>query len=221
MKGLLIFGASSLAKMAYYYATRDMGLNVLGFVVDEQFKVNDTFLSLPVFTWHELDNILKNDKTMMYVAVGYRSMRLRASAYKNAKTKGFELVNIIARSSFVADDVIMGDNNFVMPGAVIEPGVKIGSNNVAWSNATICHDSIIGDHNFFASNVTVGGEVSMGNCNFLGFSSVIVQQRKIGNEVLIGALSLLIDDGESLSRYQGSPARRVGCVDSTLGICVS
>jgi sugar O-acyltransferase (sialic acid O-acetyltransferase NeuD family) len=221
MKDLLIFGASSLARLAHYYATRDMGLNVLGFVVDEQYKVTDTFLSLPVFTSSEIDKKFTHDEIVMYIAVGYRSIRLRLSAYENAISKGFELVNIVARSSFVADDVMMGDNNFVMPGVVIEPSVKIGSNNVVWSNTTICHDTTIGSHNFFASNVTVGGEVSIGNQNFFGFSSVILQQRVIGNEVLIGAQSLLLDDAESLSRYQGSPARRVGSVDSSLGICVS
>lgn len=220
MKDLLIFGASSLARLAHYYATRDMGLNVLGFVVDEQYKVTDTFLSLPVFTWCELDKKFNNDEIVMYVAVGYRSMRLRSSAYENAKSKGLDLVNIVARSSFVADDAMMGDNNFVMPGAVVEPGVKIGSNNVVWSNTTICHDTTMGSHNFFASNVTVGGEVDIGNSNFLGFSSVIVQQRVIANEVLIGAQSLLLNDAESLSHYQGSPAKRIRGVDPAMGICV-
>lgn len=216
----MIFGASSLARLAHYYATRDMGFNVLGFVVDEQYKVTDTFLALPVFTSLDLDKKFNNDEIVMYVAVGYRRMRLRSSAYENVKSKGFELVNIIAHTSFVADDVVMGDNNFVMPSAVIEPGVKIDSNNVVWSNATICHDTTMGSHNFFASNVTVGGEVSIGSQNFLGFSSVILQQRVIGNEVLIGAQSLLLNDAENLSHYQGSPAKRIRSVDVEMGVCV-
>jgi sugar O-acyltransferase (sialic acid O-acetyltransferase NeuD family) len=221
MKDLLIFGASSLARLAHYYATRDMGLNVLGFVVDEQYKVTDTFLSLPIFSSSEIDKKFNYDEIVMYVAVGYKSMRQRTNAYQNSKAKGFELVNIIASSSFVADDVVMGDNNFIMPGVVVEPGVKIASNNVVWSNATICHDTTIGNHNFFATNVTIGGEVTIGNQNFLGFSSVVLQQRSIGNEVLIGAQSLLLNDAESLSRYQGTPAERAGGIDSSLGICVN
>ena len=119
MKELLIFGASSLARQAHYYATRDMGLNVMGFVVDEQYKTADTFLSLPVFTWSELDKKFDCNEIAMHIAIGYRSMRQRASAYERANLKGFKLANIVARSSFVADNVVMGDNNLVMPGVVI------------------------------------------------------------------------------------------------------
>ena len=210
-----------MARLAHYYATRDIGMNVLGFVVDEPYKVADTFLSLPVFNWSELDKIYSCDDIAMHVAIGYRSMRLRSSAYKKAKLKGFELVNIVARSGFVADNVVMGDNNFIMPGVVIEPGVKIDSNNVVWSNATICHDSVIGSHNFIASNVTIGGEVSMGNSNFLGFSSVILQGLKIGDDVLFGAQSLALSNLDTLSRYHGSPATKVGSIDEEIGIQVN
>lgn len=221
MKDLIIFGSSSLARLAHYYATRDMGLNVLGFVVDEQYKDSDIFLSLPVFSWFELDQKFNHDKIAMYVAIGYKNMRLRSIAYEYAKLKGIDLVNIISRSSFVADDVVMGDNNIVMPGVVIEPGVQVDSNNVVWSNTTICHDSVVGNHNFIASNVTIGGEVTIGNSNFLGFSSVILQGRKIGNDVLLGAQSLALTNLDTLSRYHGSPATKVGSIEKKVGIQVN
>ncbi len=221
MKDLIIFGSSSLARLAHYYATRDMGLNVLGFVVDEQYKVSNIFLSLPVFNWSELGQKFNHDKIAMYVAIGYKNMRLRSIAYEHAKLKGIELVNIVSCSSFVADDVVMGDNNIVMPGAVIEPGVQVDSNNVVWSNTTICHDSVIGNHNFIASNVTIGGEVIIGNSNFLGFSSVVLQGRKIGNDVLLGAQSLALTNLDTLSRYHGSPATKVGSIEKKVGIQVN
>ena len=221
MKGLIIFGSSSLARLAHYYATRDMGLNVLGFVVDEQYKVSDIFLSLPVFNWSELEQKFNYDKISMYVAIGYKNMRLRSAAYEYAKLRGIELVNIISRSSFVADDVVMGDNNIVMPGVVVEPGVRVDSNNVVWSNTTICHDSIIGNHNFIASNVTIGGEAIIGNSNFLGFSSVILQSREIGDDVLLGAQSLALTNLDTLSRYHGNPAIKVGSIEEKTGIQVN
>lgn len=220
MKDLLIFGATSLARLAHYYSTHEMGMNVAGFVVDDQYKEKESFLSVPVFSWSDVDKNFNSNEIAMHVAVGYRSIRLRSIAYSNAKSRGFELINIIARSSFIADGVEMNDNNFIMPGAVIEPGVKIDSNNVVWSNATICHDATIGNHNFFASNVTIGGEVIIGNKNFFGFSSVILQKRQIGNEVLIGAQSLLLNDVENLSHFQGSPAKLVNRIDPEKGVCI-
>jgi sugar O-acyltransferase (sialic acid O-acetyltransferase NeuD family) len=219
-KGLLIFGATSLAKLAHYYATRDMGMNVLGFVVDEQYKNTDTFLSLPVLIPSDIRSFNKTE-VAMYVAVGYRSMHQRANAYEQATKNGFELVNIIANASFVADDVVMGDNNFVMPGVMIEPGVKIGSNNVLWSNGTVCHDTTIGNHNFIASNVTIGGEATIGDQNFIGFSSTILQQRHIENNVLIGAQSLVLTNIESLTQVRGSPAKKISVIDPHVGVCVN
>lgn len=219
MRDLLIYGSSSLARLAHYYATTEMGLNVLGFVVDGQYKASDSFLSLPVYEWLEVEQF-RHDKINMHVAIGYRSMRSRSNAYAQAKRKGFELMNIVSPSSFVADDVVMGDNNFIMPGVVIEPGVKLGSNNVVWSNATICHDATIKDDNFMAANVTIGGEASIGSKNFFGFSSVLLQQRAIGDEVLVGAASLMLDNGEDLTYYRGSPARRIWGIDPELGVCV-
>ena len=53
MKRVLIFGATSLARLAHHYAINDLQLNVLGFVVDDDFKAADSLLSLPVLTWTE------------------------------------------------------------------------------------------------------------------------------------------------------------------------
>lgn len=215
---LIILGIGSLARLAHYYATNEMGLHVCGFVVDARFKTAETFLGLPVLDWDTHLRRFPPQQVSMYVAVGYRSMRQREAAYARAVEEGYEMANIVSRAAFLAKDVAMGGNNFIMPGAVIEPGVAVGANNVVWSNATICHDATVGDHNFIASNVTIGGEVSIGSRNFLGFSAVVTQQRQVGDDVLIGAQSLLLGDAESLAHYQGVPAKKVRVIDPATGI---
>ena len=67
----------------------------------------------------------------------------------------------------------------------------------------------------------MGGEISMGNSNFLGFSSVVLQGRKIGDDVLLGAQSLALSNLETLSKYHGSPATKVGSIDKKIGIQVN
>lgn len=219
-KPIIIFGTGSLARLAHYYLTNDMKLQVLGFAVDSQYKMNKANLGLPVLDWDALVDQQPPSQTAMYIAVGYRSIKQRALVYERAAQLGYELINIISSSAFIADDVKVGDNNFIMPGAVVEPGVEIGCNNVVWSNTTICHDTHIGNHNFLASNVTVGGEVTMGDRNFLGFSSVVLQQRRLGDDVLIGAQSLLLSDAVSLTHYQGAPAQKLKMIDEALGVCI-
>lgn len=217
---LVIFGAGSLARLAHYYATREMGLHVLGFVVDASRKEVDIVCDLPVLTWEQCIECHPPGAVTLYVAVGYREMRQRQVMFDRVCQTGYALQNIVSPSAFVADTAVIGDNNFIMPGVVIEPGVRLGENNVVWSNTTICHDSAIGNHNFFASNVTIGGEVTIGHRCFFGFTSTIVHQRHVGDEVLLAAQSLLLEDGESFSYYQGLPARRVASVSSLTGVRV-
>jgi sugar O-acyltransferase (sialic acid O-acetyltransferase NeuD family) len=221
MAGLIIFGATGLARLARYYAEQDLGMEVRGFAVDSQYKTADEFESLPVFTWQDALKRFPVGELSVFVAVGYSNMRAREAAYLAVKQAGYPLANIVCRSSHVANGVVLGDNNILMPGAVVEPGVTMGSNNVVWSNVTICHDGTIGDHNFIAANATLGGNVSLGHRNFLGFSSVVLQERRIGNETLIGAQTLINRDTQDLSLYCGSPARRVRALDPEIGVAVT
>ena len=192
----------------------------MGFVVDEAYKSEDKFLSLPVLTWDQACRNYSTDEAFFFVAIGYKNMRLRAESYASIKAKGYECINIISSASFVANDLVSGDNNIIMPGVVVEPGVVMGANNVIWSNATICHDCTMGSHNFIASNVTIGGEVNIGNQNFFGFSTTVLQQIVIGSETLIGAQTLVTQDTTNLSEYRGSPAKKIAAIDAKIGVLV-
>lgn len=218
---LVIIGAGTLARLAHYYATRELGRQVSCFVVDASRKEVDTCCDLPVLTWEQCIESHPPNTVTLYVAVGYREMRQRQLMFERAQQAGYALQNIVSTSAFVADTAVIGVNNFIMPGTVIEPGVCLGNNNVVWSNTTICHDTAIGDHNFFASNVTIGGEVTIGHRCFFGFSSTVVHQRQVGDDVLLAAQSLLLGDVESLGWYQGVPARRVAEIPSSTGVRVT
>ena len=220
LKQLVIFGASTLARLAHYYATREMGLQVAGFVVDDAYLVGSEFLSLPLSGWSAFCASTDPNGVAVHVAIGYRSMRARKAAFESVHAAGYETITIRSRASYVADDVALGNNNFIMPGVVIESGAALASNNVVWSNTTICHDCVIGSHNFFAANTTLGGAVRVGEGNFLGFSSVVLQGCRIGSETLIGAQSLVRQDTRDLHQYQGTPAVAVRVIDRDRGVCV-
>ena len=218
MKDLVIYGTSTLAKLANYYATQELGYKVVAFVVDEDYRTQPKFLNLPVWTWPEFLATYSVTDVCLYVAVGYKSMRARAAIYDRVKARGYELINIVSTASYLANDVKLGDNNFVMPGVVVETGVTFNSNNIIWSNATICHDTGIGSHNFIAANTAIGGCVRIGDSSFLGFASVVLQNLEIGTGVLVGAHSLVTLKVEDLSKVQGSPARIVGKIEAARGV---
>ena len=220
MKDLVIFGTSTLAKLANYYATQELGFKVVAFVVDEKYRTQPNFLNQPVLTWPEFLTSYSATDVSVHVAVGYKSIRARAATYDRVKARGYELINIVSTASYLANGVVLGDNNFVMPGVVVEPGVVVNSNNVVWSNTTICHDTCVGSHNFIAANTTVGGGVKIGDGNFLGFSTVIKENLNIGNSSLVGAGSLVIGNIGNLTKVFGAPATNIGSIDSVLGVCV-
>jgi|688.fasta_scaffold394753_2 sugar O-acyltransferase (sialic acid O-acetyltransferase NeuD family) len=209
MKKLVIYGASELAKLAHYYFAFESNTSVSAFVVDKQFKDSDEFLGCPVLSWEDNERELCPSEISVFVAIGYRSMERRAKAFESVRARGYSCPNLISSSAFVAKNVKLGMNNFIMPGTVVEPGVEVGDNNVFWSNSTICHDTQIGNHNFFAANVTIGGEGVIGCKNFFGFSSVVRERCRVGDRVLLGANSLLLQNIPSGVMIYGSPAKIV------------
>ena len=223
MAGLIIFGAGPFAQLVCRYATADLGMQVHAFAVDEQYlpAATPALDDIPLLGWQAAQERYAPTDVMLFVAVGYRSMRARESVYQSIKQNGYTLANLLHPAAWIASDVTTSDNVIVMPGAVIEPGVTLGSNNVIWSNATLCHDSQIGDHNFIAANATLGGNVTIGARNFIGFAAVVMQGRRIGDDTLIGAQSLVNRDTQDLCAYVGSPARRLRALDPATGVSVS
>jgi len=221
MPPLVIFGLGSVARLAYSCATHELGLDVLAFAVDSASRTDSELFGLPVVDAESLAQNFSPESASIFVAVGYRSMLKRASAWQRFADAGWHTPTLVSPRAYVAETSIIGHNCFVMAGAVIEPGACLGDNNLIWSNSTICHDCRIGSHNFFASNTTIGGDVSIGDRSFFGFSSTILQQRSVGSDVVIAAAALVTQDATGLGRYIGIPARRDTDIDPTIGVCIS
>jgi len=218
---LVIFGVGSVARLAHHHATRELGLNVVAFAVDLPWRTETELLGLPVVAAESLPRTHPPGQVSVFVAVGYRSILKRASAWRRFADDGWDTPSLVSPLAHVAYTARLGPNCFIMPGAVVEPGAVLGANNIVWSNATICHDCKIGSNNFFASNVTVGGEVNVGDCCFFGLSSTVLQQRTVGSDVILGAAALLTTDAPSCGRYLGIPAQRTDEVDAASGVCIN
>ena len=217
---IVIFGAGTLGKLAYYYLTKEMKLDVIAFVVDrkEVDKKDFKLYELPIYFWDDFINIFSIKEVSIFVAVAYKSMRNRLRIFEKVRKHKFNCINIISSSAFVPTESLKGTNNFIMPGVVLEPGTLVGSNNLIWSNSTICHDSKIGNHNFLGANFTMGGYSKIGDLSFFGFSSTISDKVIVGDEVLLAANSFLNTNAEKLTRMQGSPAIKYSSIDPDEGI---
>ena len=218
---IVIFGVGTLGKLAYYYLTKDMKLDVSAFVIDRKemlIQEKSDLYGLPIYFWDDFIKIFSVNEVKVFVAVAYKSMRNRLRVFEKVRQHKFNCINIISSSTFVPNDALEGTNNFIMPGVVLEPGVIVGSNNLIWSNSTICHDSKIGNHNFLGANFTMGGYSKIGDLSFFGFSSTISDKVIVEDEVLLAANSFLNSNADKLTRMQGTPAIKYSAIDPEKGI---
>jgi sugar O-acyltransferase (sialic acid O-acetyltransferase NeuD family) len=218
MKKLFIFGLGTLAELAQYYILHDMNLPLSGFVVDDLYFTNEMMGSYPVYNWSEFIKKFPPEHVKFFCAIGYKSFKNRENLFLKIRSLGYECINVVSKTVYIAKNALIGENLFLMPGVVIEPNVKIGNNNIFWSNTTVCHDVVIGNNNFIASNTTIGGFSSIGNSNFIGFSSVVLQNTNIGNNNLLAAQSLIIEDIPGNVLVRGSPAKYVKKICPDVGI---
>lgn len=201
-KELIIVGLSNNAKLAAYYFQTDSNYEVLGFVVDKEYKNSESFYGLPVYDFDQFAERFKPSEVDAFVAVGYSQMNLiRENLYKRTKALGYHLPNYISsKCSFLTEEPI-GDNNFILEDNTIQPFVKIGSNNVFWSGNHIGHDVAIGDHNFITSHVVVSGFTRIANNCFLGVNATLRDDISIADKTLVGAGAVIMKDTKEEEVY--------------------
>ena len=208
MRKTVIFGAGSLAQICCYHLQSTSPDCVSGFLVDPEFRDNDTLMGLPVVSTGDMKEAFPAESFDMLVAVGYSNMRKRNSVANRMSSEGYRFTDLIPDNNYGGS--ISGSNNIIMPGSIIEPFASIGSNNIIWSGAHICHDTIIGDNNFFATGSIVGGYAKVSSGCFLGFGSVVIEKLTIADETLVAAGAVVTKNTEACSKYVGVPAKKSG-----------
>lgn len=206
---LVIYGNSDFAELMYYYFTNDSKYEVVGFCVDRDFIKNDKFLDKPLIAFEEIEKIFSPDEYKMFVAVGYKNMRLRTKLYKKTFDKGYEHVTYISSKAIVDKSNIIGKNNAILHGVVLEPFAKIGNNNIINTNVTICHHAEIMNDCFIAAKSLVGGFTLIKNNCFLGFSSTILQKLIIEDETLVATASVVNKNSSKYDFLVGTPAKAI------------
>ena len=71
---IVIFGVGTLGKLAYFYLTKDMTLNVRAFVGDRK-EINNQEKSrlygLPIYFWDDFVDLYSINEVKIFVAVAY------------------------------------------------------------------------------------------------------------------------------------------------------
>lgn len=186
-ENLLIVGTSVTAQSIRSYI-KDYGLfNLLGFVVDKEYKKGDSYLDEPVYTFDELPKEFDKNRDFLFVAMEWDKLNsTRRKLYTRLKSEGYKLANIISPHAIIHGQ-ILGDNCWICDGAIIENDVKIYEDVMVKSGAKIAHLSTIYPHCFVGANSFLAGGVNLGEQTYIGVSATIFNSVNVGKKCLIGA----------------------------------
>ena len=195
MTELVIFGATTMARLAHHYFTTDSPYRVAGFCVDAAYRQGDTFEGLPLVDAADVEREFPSSSHHMFVAIGYSRMNaLRAEKYAEAKARGYTLASYVSSRATVLTAEPPGDNVFILEHVAIQPFVRIGSNVILWSGATVAHDASIGDHTFVAAQAAILGGCTIGRTCFIGANATLRDGITVADRTLVGAGAVVMED---------------------------
>ena len=186
-RNLIIVGTSITARSIYIFV-RDYNLyNILGFVVDKEYKKCEEYCGLPVYDFDHLPDTFDKSRDYLFIAMEWdRLNAVRRDMYNRLKSEGYKLANIISPHAIIHGE-IKGDNCWICDLVCIENDVIIHEDVLIKTKATIAHLSEIDKHSFIGANSFIAGGVHIGEQTYLGISSTIFNSVFIGKKCLVGA----------------------------------
>lgn len=211
MKEIVIFGTSTLSKVAHFYFKRDEAFKTSAFAVDASYKTENEFCGLSVYDFETLEETHPPSNFDIFIAIGPSEMNsLRQRKMSEAKAMGYELVSFVSRKAVC--DSPLGENCFVGDFAVVNPFVTIGNNSFIWEHAYVGNESKVGHNCFISPKASVSSFAEVGNNSFLGTNSVIKTRATVAEFSLIGANSFISRGTEPFGVYGEKQSQFAGAI---------
>lgn len=131
----------------------------------------------------------------------------REILFKQLKDIGFNLPNIIDKTSIVSKNSKLGKGNFIGKDSVINAGVTVEDCCIINTGSVVEHECNICSFSHISSNSTLCGNVTIKKGVHIGAGSVIKQGIVIGDNTLIGIGSIVTKDIENDVVAFGNPCK--------------
>lgn len=207
---IIIFGVNDLAELAHYYLLNDLVLGcesptIVAFTLNKEFLKEDTFKSLPVIAFEELENQFPPAECKLFAPLADNVLRERV--YNDGRRRGYKFISYVSSkcTNFASK---IGENCFILEDNTLQPFTTIGNNVVLWSGNHIGHHGIIEDSVFFTSHVVMSGHCHIKKGAFLGVNSTLRDGITIGENSIIGMGSVVTKNVPSNEIWIGSPAKK-------------
>ena len=215
MSKMVIFGAGTLAHLAYVHFSNSGQYEVAAFTVNEEYLTEKKIFDLDVVAYEQIVKTHPPEAFRMFVAVGYKRVnKARAEIYNDCKAKGYELVSCISSEVIRTGHIKTGDNCLIMPNTSIQPFAEIGNDVIIWDRSVVGHHSRIGDHSYIAG--VIAGNVEVGQYCFVGANATLRDGLTIAPECVIGAGAVILKDTERGRVYRAQSAEMLPYYSSEL-----
>ena len=154
---IVIYGAGKHAELTHHFFTHDSPHEVVAFCVNAAYlpSANATFMGLPLVAFEEISGYYPSSDYHLHIALG--QVQARQQIFESTKAQSYHFASYISTRANIWPDLIVGDNAFIDPSAIIYPCVTLGD-NVMVIGCIVGHHSVVGSH------VLISGAI-LGQCD--------------------------------------------------------
>ncbi|NMA73282.1 MAG: acetyltransferase [Bacteroidales bacterium] len=179
--------------------------------VEEGYSDKRMIMGVPVVgSDDDLLKLFESGYTDAFITVGsIGDPSLRRKLYQRIKEIGFQIPNIIDKTSVVSACAKLDEGIYVGKNAVINANATIGSCAIINTSTTIEHECHIGEFAHIAPGSILCGNVNIGDNTHIGAGSKVKQGIHIGSDTMIGMGSVVVTNiGCNVVAY-GNPCKEV------------
>lgn len=202
---LAVYGAGGLGREVEIIARK---INVLEHCWEKIVYIDDDesiteMLGVPSYTFDKAKDMFSEFE--ISIAIGEPA--IREKIYNKVKCAGVRLAMLIHPGVYIDESSKIGEGVTICEGVTTTSCVVLEDNVFVQPHAVIGHDIHIGKHTVVGANSEIGGANIIGERVFIGFMAGTLDELKIGDDVEISAGSIVFRDIEPGMIVMGNPAR--------------
>lgn len=208
---VLVLGGGGHAKVVLDCLKLNSNISVIGIIEININLINQTLYGIPVIAEDALtfENFHPSQVKLVNGLGSVEHVKNRQATFLKFKTAGYDFINVVHPTAYIANDVSLGEGVQIMAGSIIQAGSHLGDNVIVNTKASIDHDCCIESHVHVAPGVVCCGDVTIKMGSHVGSGAVIVQGVTIGQYCLIAAGAVTINSVNDGCRVAGVPAKNM------------
>lgn len=160
-----------------------------------------------------LGDLMEKGTTYFAVAMGGAKGAVdngpRAKLFDRAVELGLTPLTIVHPSAVISKWAEIGEGCQLLPGAIVNAGVRLGCNVIVNSAAVVEHDCIIERHVHVATGARLASTVTVGAGAHIGAGAVIRQLMSIGSGAIVAAGAVVVKNVPDRVVVAGVPAKEL------------